>query len=167
MSSAAKHKLRLSMPSDTEIVITRDFDAPRRLVWDAMTNPELIKRWLFAPPGWTMTKCEEDVRVGGKFCWEWAGPDSKTAMTMRGTYREVSAPERAVRSEAFIMAGCGPGSGLEQVSHMVLTETGKRTTVSITVKYPNKEARDGMACSGMEQGMSAGYDNLEDMLARM
>jgi uncharacterized protein YndB with AHSA1/START domain len=158
-----KNTLKVTTPSDREIVMTRTFDAPRHLVFEAMTKPELIKRWLFLPPGWSMTTCEEDVRVGGKFRWEWAGPDGKTAMTMSGVYSEVVPPERIARTEKFEM-GCNTEVG-EQQAKIVLTEQGGKTLLTLTVLCPNKEARDGMIASGMEQGVSAGYDKLDEMLA--
>src|SRR5262245_46480498 len=97
-----KNTLKVTTPSDTAIVMTRTFDAPRRLVWEAMSKTEFIKRWLFGPPGWTMTVCDDDVRVGGQFRWAWTGPDG-AAMAMHGTYKEVVAPERMVRTETFDM----------------------------------------------------------------
>ena len=127
-----------------------------------MITPELIKQWLFLPPGWSMTACEEDIRVGGAFRWAWAGPDGNTAMVMRGVYREVVPQERLVRTETFDM-GCGP-EAVEQGAKMVFTEQGGKTIITITVLLPSKEARDGMIASGMEQGMAAGYNKLEEML---
>src|SRR5439155_25403833 len=92
--------LKVTTPTDREIVMTRVFDAPRGLVFDAMTKPELLKRWLFGPPGWSMVVCEDDPRVGGAFRWVWRGPDG-AEMAMRGVYREVVPPERIVRTESF------------------------------------------------------------------
>src|SRR5262245_38286582 len=154
--------LKITTPTDREILITRSFDAPRKLVYEAMTKPEFIKRWLFLPPGWEMAVCEEDVRVGGKYRWAWNGPDGKPAMSMHGEYREVSPPERLVRTETFEF-GCEHQAG-QQIATMTLRESAGRTTVHINVLYPSKEARDGALASGMEQGMSIGYDNLEEML---
>ena len=156
-------KLKITTAGDREIVITRNFDAPPHLVWQAMTRAELIRRWLFLPPGWKMTRCDEDVRVGGAYRWEWAGPDGKPAMSMGGVYREVVPNRRLVRTEKFEF-GCQPQSG-EQLGTMEFNEQGDGTLVKITVAYPSKEARDAALASGMEQGMSAGYDNLEAMLA--
>lgn len=156
-------KLKVTPRGDREILITRSFDAPVRLVYEAMTTPALIRRWLFAPPGWKMTACEEDLRVGGNYKWAWAGPDGNTAMVLHGTYREVVPPQRLVRTETFDM-GCPMQAG-EQVATMTFTEQSGQTLVTISVIYPSKEARDGMLASGMEQGMSAGYDNLEAMLS--
>jgi len=155
--------LRITTPTDLEIVITRAFDAPRRLVWQAMTRPELIRRWLFLPPDWTMTRCEEDVRAGGVYRWEWAGPDGKTAMAMGGVYREVVPHERLVRTEKFEF-GCQPQAG-EQLGTLEFIEQRGGTLVKITVAYQSRQARDAALASGMEQGMAAGYDKLEELLA--
>lgn len=159
-----KHTLKITTPGDREIVITRSFDAPRRLLWEAMTKPELIRRWLFLPPGWAMTKCEEDPRVGGAYRWEWAGPDGNTAMAMHGVYREVVPQQRLVRTEIFEM-GCAPRQEGETIAAIVFTEQAGCTTLTTTVTYPSKAARNGMLASGMEKGMAAGYDQLEKMLA--
>lgn len=157
-----KNTLKVATNGDREIVITRTFNAPRELVWDTMSRPELLKRWLFGPPGWEMTVCEEDQRVGGKFRWVWSGPDG-AGMTMTGTYREIVPPERTVRTECF-ETGCIPQMG-EQLTTLVLTEQGEQTLLTITVQYPSQEARDGALASGMEHGMAAGYDRLDELLA--
>jgi uncharacterized protein YndB with AHSA1/START domain len=155
--------LKVTTVGDREIKITRMLQAPRHLVWEALTKPEHIRRWLFSPPGWTMTACEEDLRAGGSFRWAWAGPDGQQAMVMRGNYREVVPPERIVRTETFEM-GCEAQAG-EQLATMALTESEGRTTVTITVLMPSKEARDALLASGMEHGMAAGYDRMEALLA--
>jgi uncharacterized protein YndB with AHSA1/START domain len=153
--------LEVKTSGDLEIVITRAFNAPRTLVWKAMSNPELIKRWLFGPPGWSMTTREDDAREGGQFRWAWSGPDG-AEMAMRGSYREVVAPERMVRTESFEF-GCEAQGG-EQLCTLTLSESGESTHLNLTVKYPSKEARDAALASGMEQGVKAGYDRLEEML---
>jgi len=153
--------LNITTPTDLEILITRSFNAPRDLVWEAMSKPELIKQWLFGPPGWTMTVCDDDLRVGGKFKWAWRGPDGME-MAMHGVYREVIPPERIVRTEIFDF-GCDAQAG-EQLATMVLTEANDNTKLRLTVLYPSKEARDGALASGMEKGVGAGYDRLEEML---
>ena len=88
------NKLNVSTPSDLEILITREFNAPRDLVWNAFSNPELIKQWLFGPPGWTMTTCEDDLRVGGTFRIVMVDDESSNVHT--GTYREIDRPRRLV-----------------------------------------------------------------------
>jgi uncharacterized protein YndB with AHSA1/START domain len=156
------HTLKVSTPTDREIVLTRAFDAPRQLVWNALTRPELVKRWLFGPEGWTMTVCDDDVRVGGAFHYAWSGPSGE-AMSLRGVYREVAPRERLVRTESFEF-GCDSQAG-EQLATLVLTEEAAKTYLTLTVLYPSKEARDGTLASGMEHGVGAGYDRLDAILA--
>src|SRR5262245_18274031 len=104
--------LKVTTPTDRAIVLTRVFEAPRRLVFDAMAKPELLQRWLTGPPGWSMVVCESDTRVGGSFRHVWRGPDGQE-LAMHGVYREVVPPERIVRTEVFEF-GCESQSG-EQV----------------------------------------------------
>ena len=155
------NSLTVTTPSDLEIVMKRDFDAPRSLVWETMSKPELIKQWLFGPPGWSMDVCEDDLRVGGAFRWAWSGPDG-AEMAMHGIYQELTPPERIVRTEIFDF-GCDAQGG-EQLSTLLLAENNGRTNLTLTVLYPSKEARDGALASGMEHGVKAGYDRLEELL---
>jgi uncharacterized protein YndB with AHSA1/START domain len=154
--------LTVVTPTDREIVLTRAFDAPRDLVFDAMTRPEVLRRWLGGPPGWAMVDCESDLRVGGAFRHVWRGLDG-AEMAMRGVYREVVPPGRIVRTETFEF-GCDAQSG-EQIGTAVLTEQGGRTTLTLTLLYPSKEARGATLASGMEHGVAAGYDRLAELLA--
>lgn len=159
--------LSVNTPTDLEIVMTRSFNAPRQLVWDAMTKPELVRRWLFAPPGWTMTECEGDLRVGGKFRWAWNGPDGKLALVIWGVNREIVPPMKIVHTEVMEMPGmeaCGGGGG-ELLATIELIEQGGKTMMRMTLLFDSKEARDGALASGMEHGMNAGYANLDQMLA--
>ena len=156
------NQLNVTTRNDREIVLTRTFDAPRTLVWEAMSRPEILKQWLFGPPGWAMTLCEDDLRVGGKFRWGWSGPEG-AEIAMHGVYREVTPPERMVRTETFDF-GCDVQSG-EQLGTLVLAENGDKTNLTLTVLYPSKEARDGALASGMDKGVGAGYDRLDEMLA--
>ncbi len=154
--------LELTTRGDREIVMTRDFNAPRRLVWDAFTKPELVKQWLLGPPGWAMPVCEIDLRVGGAYRYVWrktGGPE----MGMGGVYREVAAPERLVATEKFDEAWY-PG---EAVGTLVLSEQGGKTTITQTVLYESREARDAVLKSGMEKGVAASYDRLAELLASL
>src|SRR5712691_3267723 len=92
--------LKVTTPTDREIVMTRVFDAPRSLVWEALSRPDLLKRWFFGPPGWSLLVCETTQEVGGAYRYVWRGPDG-TEMGMRGVCREVVAPERIVATEKF------------------------------------------------------------------
>src|SRR5712691_8215222 len=137
--------LQVTTPSDREIALTRVFDAPRRLVFDALTKPELLKRWLGVRGGWSLAVCEVDLRVGGSYRFVWR--KNGTEMGMRGVYREVVPPERLVYTESFDDPWY-PGEALDTV---VLVERGGKTTLTTTVLYASREARDGVLKSPMER----------------
>jgi uncharacterized protein YndB with AHSA1/START domain len=153
--------LKITTPSDRELVMTRVFDAPRTLVYDAHTKPELVKRWLLGPPGWSMPVCEIDLRVGGTYRYVWRRDTDGTEMGMGGVYREIRAPERIVSTERFDEAWY-PG---EAVGTLVLSEQSGRTTLTQTMLYQSREARDAVIRSNMEHGVKASYDRLAGMLA--
>jgi len=153
---------KLTTPGDQEIRVTRNFDAPRQLIFDAFTKPELVRRWLLGPPGWTMPICEIDLRVGGGYRYVWR-KEGVRDMGMGGVFREISPLERVVATERFDDAWY-PGEALNTT---VLVENGGITNVTITVRYESKEARDTARRSGMEHGMAAGYDRLEELLSSM
>jgi uncharacterized protein YndB with AHSA1/START domain len=157
-----KQSLTVTTPGDREIVVTRVFDAPRHLVFETLSKPELIMRWCSGPPGWSMVVCEDEARVGGAFRCVWRGPGG-AEMAMRGVYREIVPPERIVRTESFDF-GCEAQAG-EQLATLVLTDAGDQTLLTLTLLYPSKEARDATIASGMERGVSAGYDRLDEFLA--
>jgi uncharacterized protein YndB with AHSA1/START domain len=139
--------LKVSTRGDREIVMTRVLAAPRSLVFDAFTKPKLVKWWLLGPPGWSMPICEIDLRVGDAYRYGWRHEDGKE-MGMRGVYREIAVPERLVATEKFDEAWY-PG---EAVGTLVLSEQDGKTTVTQTVLYQSREARDGVLKSGMETG---------------
>ena len=153
--------LEITTPTEREIVMTRVFDAPRQLVFDAWTKPELVKRWLLGPDGWTMPVCEIDLRVGGKYRWVWRRDSDGTEMGIGGVYREVAAPGRLVATERFDEAWY-PG---EAVNTVALVEQGGRTTMTQTTLYESRDARDKALQSGMADGVGASYDRLEALLA--
>ncbi len=153
-------KLKVTTPTDREIVMTRDFDAPRRLVFDALTKPELLQQWLLGPPGWTMPVCEIDLRVGGAYRYLWRNADG-AEMGMRGVLREIVVPERLVATEKFDQPWY-PG---EAIATNVLVEQGGRTTLTLTVRYESRETRDAVLKTPMDKGVAAGYDRLEELLA--
>jgi uncharacterized protein YndB with AHSA1/START domain len=144
-------------PSDREIVGTRVVDAPRSLVWEAHTDPKHLQQWLLGPEGWTLPVCEIDLRPGGAWHFVWRDPDG-TEMEMRGEYREVTPPERLVQTESW------GGDWPETLNTLVLTEEGGKTTITQTVLYPSKEAREAALGTGMKEGWSASYDRLDDYL---
>jgi uncharacterized protein YndB with AHSA1/START domain len=150
--------LEVTTPSDREIAMTRVFNAPARLVFDAWTKPELIKRWLGVRAGWTMAVCEVDLRVGGAYRFVWRGPDM--TMGMGGLYREIDRPVRLVSTEKFE----DPWYEGEAVDTMVLVEHDGKTTVTTTVRYVSREVRDAVIKSGMATGVAEGYDKLAELL---
>ncbi len=155
--------LKVSARGDREIVMTRAFDAPRHLVWDAHTKPDLIKRWLLGPPGWSMPVCEVDLRVGGAYRYVWRREEDGTEMGMGGVFREIVPPERIVATERFDQSWY-PGEALDTT---VLAEHAGKTTVTLTVLYDSQEARDAVLKSPMESGVAAGYDRLAELLVEM
>lgn len=151
---------KVTTPSDREIRVTRDFNAPRRIVFDAFTKPELVRRWLLGPPGWAMPVCEIDLKVGGAYRYRWRHEADGREMGMSGEFREVVLAERLVATERFDESWY-PGDALDTT---VFVEQGAITKITITVLYESKEARDTARASGMEQGMAAGYNRLEELL---
>ena len=148
--------LKVTTPSDREVVLTRIFDAPKDLVFTALTTPELLKRW-FGPHGWNLVVCEVDLRVGGAWRYVLEGPDGAT-MGMSGKYLEIVPGERTVHTEAF---DDYPG---DSVVTTVLTEDDGKTTLTGTVLYESKEVRDAVVESGMEHGAAETYDRLAELL---
>ena len=152
-------KMTIDTPSDREIAMTRVFDAPREMVFEAFTKPELVSRWLTGPQGWTMPICEIDLRVGGNYRYGWRHVDGKT-MGAYGTFKEIVPPGRLVASEQFD----DPWYPGEAISTTTFVEEGGRTKVTLTVQYDSKETRDGVQKSGMERGVSYSFDQLEKVL---
>src|SRR6266478_1877419 len=149
--------LKVTTPTDREIVMTRVFDAPRHMVFDAFSKPELLKRW-FGPRGWSLVVCEVDLKVGGGFRFVLRGPDGKQ-MGMRGVYREIAPPERSVHTESF-----DDYPGESQVTTVLVEQAGK-TTLTATVLAASREVRDAVIKSGMEHGAAETYDRLAELLA--
>ena len=155
--------MQLSTPTDTTIVITRNFNAPRALMWEAMFTPDKMRRWMLPPPGWTITTCECDTRVGGALELAWKSAEADPAMTLRGVFTEVVLHERIVHTETMALgSGQVVGSLVEQHE---FSEQGSVTSMRITQTYASKEARDGAVASGMDQGMESCYKQLDAVLA--
>jgi uncharacterized protein YndB with AHSA1/START domain len=153
--------LKIAAQGDRELVLTRAFNAPRKLVFDAFTKPELVKHWLLGPPGWSMPVCEIDLRVGGKYRYVWRRDSDGTNMGMGGVYRDIVIPERIVATEKFDEPWY-PG---EAVGTIVLVEQGGMTTLTQTLLYESRAARDAVLKSPMESGVAASYNRLAELLA--
>jgi uncharacterized protein YndB with AHSA1/START domain len=140
--------------------MTRVFDAPRELVFDALTKPELIRRWLGVRGGWSMIVCEVDLKPGGAYRYVWRKPNVKD-MGMGGVYQEIVRPERIVCTESFDEKWYEGGDALDT---MILTEENGETTLTTTVLAPSKEVRDAVLKSPMSKGVIESYDMLDEVL---
>ena len=148
--------LTVTLPGECEIALTRTFNAPRHLVHRAFSEPQLLRRW-FGPRGWTLVTCEIDARVGGSYRYILQAPDGRE-LGMRGTYLELSPPERSVHTESF---DDFPG---EAIVTTVFAEHDGRTTMVATLRYASPEIRDEVIQSGMEHGAAESYDRLSELL---
>jgi uncharacterized protein YndB with AHSA1/START domain len=157
-----RNGLTVATPSDREIVMTRWFAAPRRLVWDAHTRCDLLKKWLFGPDGWELAVCEMELTVGARYRYVWRHPKKKDIAT-GGVIRECAAPERLVTTEQFEDPWY-PGEALQT---MVLTEQNGRTLYTLTMRFESKEGRDIALKSGMESGMEMSFQRLDKIFAAM
>ena len=157
----AKDTFKITPSGDREIIMTREFNAPRKLVFEPLTRPEYVKRWLLGPEGWTMPICEIDLKVGGTYRYVWRHSAKGTEMSLHGVYREIVPPERIVHTEQFDQPWY-PGEALVTYA---LIERGGHTTLTCTILYDSRETRDMVLKSGMERGVVASYDRLENILA--
>jgi uncharacterized protein YndB with AHSA1/START domain len=151
---------KVTTPSDREIAITRKFDAPRHLVFEALTTPALLKRWLGVHQDWSLAVCEIDLRVGGAFRYVWRNT-SGAQMGMRGVFREIVRPERIINTEQFD----DPWYEGSATNTTTLAEDQGTTTLTMRILYDSKDVRDSVMRSPMEQGMKLGFDTLAEVLA--
>jgi uncharacterized protein YndB with AHSA1/START domain len=153
---------KVTTPSDREIVLTRLFDAPRQLVFDAMTKPEHVRRWWGClSDQHSVTVCEIDLRPGGAWRFVHRGPEGEYP-AFYGVYREIAAPDRLVYTEIF-----EPFPDGESVVTQVLTEENGKTRLTLTALYPSQEVRDMVIKTGMETGAAISYDRLEDLVTAL
>jgi uncharacterized protein YndB with AHSA1/START domain len=157
-----KGNMTITTPSDREIQMTRVFDAPRHLVYQAYTQPDLVKRWLGVFDGWSLDVCEIDLRVGGAYRYEWLHTNG-TRMGVGGVYQEIVPSERIVITEKFD----DPWYEGEALGTVDLEEEDGQTTLKTTLRYISKEVRDKVLASPMETGVGASYDKLAEVLAMM
>jgi uncharacterized protein YndB with AHSA1/START domain len=154
----------VTLPSDTEILITRAFDAPADLVFKAYTTPELVKQWWgFEASEWLV--CDIDLRVGGQ--WRYVTREQGGfEVAFHGEYREISAPHRLVSTEVYEGAPVPDPEAAAALNIVTLDEVDGVTTMTVLVQTPSQEVRDGILQSGMESGMQVSYDRLEDLVRR-
>jgi uncharacterized protein YndB with AHSA1/START domain len=159
-------KAQITLPSDREVAVTRTFDAPRALVFEAYTQPELVKRWMLGPPGWSIPVCEMDVRPGGKFRWRWRSEEDGKEFGFHGEFREVAAPSKIVHTESFDPGDIGGTMGDEPaLITTTFTERDGRTTMKALMDFGSKKSRDEAMATGMTDGMEQSYQLLDAVLA--
>jgi uncharacterized protein YndB with AHSA1/START domain len=159
-AATSSSKLAVTLPSNREIVLTRDFNAPRRLVFEVWTTPEHVARWWAGCDDNALTVCEIDLRVGGTWRVVVRGPDGHE-YPFKGVYREILAPERLVHTQILDVE---PYSRSEALVSVIFEDRGGRTRITETILHPTKEARDAHLRSGMETGASASFDRLGEIV---
>lgn len=146
-------KLTVTTPGEHDIVMVRHFAAPRQLVFEAFFKPELVRRWLLGPPGWTMPHCAIDLRPGGSYSYRWRSEETGQEFGMGGTFHVVEPPSRVVSTERF-------GDGEAGVVHLFET-AGRQTRMTLTMTFADRAARDAAVATGMADGVATSYDRLE------
>ena len=161
-------KAQVTFPTDREVRVAREFNAPRQLVYDAHTKPELVQKWQTGYEGWDMPICDMDVRVGGKYRWQWKSREDGKKFGFFGTFTEVNEPSKLAHEEYY-----DPGDtdfampvGDPCIVSLDLSEQDGVTTLVCTMKFASKEARDGAVSTGMTDGMEFSYARLDDMFKK-
>ena len=154
----------VTLPSEREVRVTRQFNAPRELVYRAYTTPRLVQRWLLGPPGWTMPVCEMDVRVGGRYRWRWRNEENGQEFGFHGEFREVVAPLRLVHTEYYDPGDVGGDMGEGSLITVTLSEEDGITTLVSLMDFGSKQARDAALSTGMTDGMEQSYRLLDELL---
>ena len=166
--------LEVTLPSDREIRVVRQFDAPRELVWDCHTKPELVRRWALGPPGYSMPVCLIDLRVGGRYRYVWRGDETGFEFGAAGEHLEIEAPHRLVTTQ--IMDGMDGKPMLDEppvdpeqaaVNILTLEERDGRTILTMNMAFPSEEIRDCALNSGMTGGMGQSYDRIDDIVVEL
>jgi uncharacterized protein YndB with AHSA1/START domain len=155
-----------SLPSDTEVLVKRSFDAPVKLVWRAYMEPDLLRRWCTGPAGWSMPVCEMDMHVGGKYRWRWRNDENGQEFGFFGEVLEVVPLARIVHTQAFDPGDLGFDMGAEpSIVSVTLQEVAGKTNVTTTIKFASKADRDAAYSTGMTDGMEVSYTKLDAVLA--
>ena len=154
--------LTMTKAGDTDLRVTRRFNASPEAVYDAHINEEKIKKWMLGPEGWTMPQCSVDGVVGGKFSYTWADESGEESFTIFGTFIELDAPNRIVHEETMEMGTDTPPMSRVTTEFSV---DGEGTLMTMVISYVDAESREAAVASGMEEGMAVSYDNLAELVA--
>jgi uncharacterized protein YndB with AHSA1/START domain len=162
---ATIEKAQVTLPSEREVKVTRSFRAPRALVYRAYTEPELVRRWLLGPPGWSMPVCEMDVRVGGRYRWRWRSEEDGSEFGFAGSFRDLQPSSKIVHTESYdpgtLAEGYPPGEAIVTVT---FSEDNGITTVTTLIDFGSKDVRDAAVATGMTDGMEQSYQLLSRLL---
>ena len=157
-----------SLPSDTEVLVKRSFDAPVKLVWRAYMEPDLMRRWCSGYPGWSMPVCEMDMRVGGQYRWRWRSDENGQEFGFTGEVLELVPHTRLVHTQSFDPGDMGVSMGGEpSIVTVTFEEAGGITNVATLIKFASKTDRDEAFATGMTDGMETSYKRLEGLLAEV
>ena len=155
-----------SLPSDTEVLVKRSFDARIELVWRAFVEPDLMRRWCGSTPGWSMPVCEMDMRVGGQYRWRWRSDADGQEFGFTGEVLEVVPHAKLVHTQIFDPGDLGVSMGGEpSIITVTFKEADGVTNVSTTIKYASRADRDEAFSTGMTEGMEMNYKVLDGLLA--
>ena len=159
--------VEVTLPSDREVRVVRSFKAPKQLVWDAHTKPDLVQKWMGGYPGWSMPVCEMDVCEGGKYRWRWRSDEDGKEFGFHGEFTEVKPVTRIVHEEYYDPGDVGGSMTTDPcIVASDYAEAGGVTTLTITMQFASKEARDGAVATGMTDGMEFSYQRLDDYFAK-
>ena len=160
--------IEVTQPSEREVRVVRTFNAPRQLVWDAHTKPELMKKWCYGYEGWTLATCDMNVREGGKYRWRWRNSADGSEFGFFGTFSEVNAPSKLAHDQYFDPGDMDYAMPVGDPSLIALdfSEAGGITTLAMTMTFVSKEARDQAVSTGMTDGMEVGYARIDAMLEK-
>lgn len=153
----------MQMEGDRSLRFKRFFEAPPGLVFDCLTKAELVQKWLTGPPPMQMVECEIDAKVGGSFRYAWSGPNGEHRFGMKGTFKEISVPDRIVHTEVFDE----DWTGGETLCTTLLIPQENGTMMDLLVQYATPEARAGAMQTDMKDGMSQSYDKMDGILTGM
>jgi uncharacterized protein YndB with AHSA1/START domain len=158
-------RAKVSLPGDSQVMVTRSFNAGKALVYRAFTEPKLMQRWLLGPPGWTMPVCEMDVRVGGKFRWRWRSKDDGKEFGFHGVFKALKPEARLEHTQSYDPGDVGGDMGDEAIIVVEFSERNGVTTVTSLMDFGTKESRDAAVSTGMTDGMEQSYQQLDKVLA--
>ncbi len=157
-----------TLPSETEVLVKRSFDAPADLVWRAYMEPDLMRRWCTGTPGWSMPVCEMDMQVGGRYRWRWRNDENGQEFGFSGEVLEVVPQAKLVHTQIFDPGNLGVSMGGEpSIITIIFEENSGTTNVATTIKYASKEDRDAAFSTGMTEGMEVSYQQLDKVLAEL